>query len=108
MKYRAARDKLLARPNVRAAYDEQRELGKLGRLLRRAREASNLRQQEVALLAGIAQGDISRIEHGLGERGPTFDTLVRLVHAHNMELVVELAPKDKKRRQDAPKLREEF
>lgn len=111
MKYKTARTELLKRPAVKAAYDEQRELNKLGRLLRRARETSNLRQQDLAAIAGIAQGDISRIEHGLGERGPTFDTLVRLAHAHEMELVVQLVPKDKKKREEAEaalNLREAF
>jgi transcriptional regulator with XRE-family HTH domain len=111
MGYKSTRASLLKRPAVQAAYDEQRELGKLGRLLRRARETSNLRQQEVASVAGIAQGDISRIEHGLGERGPTFDTLVRLAHAQGMELVLELVPQDKKKREEAEQsqsLREAF
>lgn len=111
MGYKATRAALLKRPAVKAAYEEQTELGKLGRLLRRARETSNLRQQEVAELAGIAQGDISRIEHGLGERGPTFDTLVRLARAHRMELVLQLVPQDKDKREEAEEsqqLREAF
>jgi transcriptional regulator with XRE-family HTH domain len=53
---------------------------------------ANGRQQELAKLSGVAQGDISRLEIGSGEKGPTFDTLVRLAHAQDMKLVVELVP----------------
>jgi transcriptional regulator with XRE-family HTH domain len=68
------------------------KLSKLGRLIHRARISTNLRQQELAKLSGVAQGDISRLEIGSGEKGPTFDTLVRLAHAQDMKLVVELVP----------------
>jgi transcriptional regulator with XRE-family HTH domain len=86
------RERLLARAGVKAGYDKQAELSKLGRLIHRARVSTNLRQQELAKLSGVAQGDISRLEIGSGEKGPTFDTLVRLAHAQDMKLVVELVP----------------
>jgi transcriptional regulator with XRE-family HTH domain len=86
------RERLLARTGVKAGYDKQAELSKLGRLIHRARVSTNLRQQELAKLSGVAQGDISRLEIGSGEKGPTFDTLVRLAHAQDMKLVVELVP----------------
>ena len=92
MSYQTLRERLLARPRVKASYDRQVELSKLGRLIQRARTESNLRQQDLAALSGVAQGDISRLEIGAGERGPTFDTLVRLAHAQDMQLVVELVP----------------
>jgi transcriptional regulator with XRE-family HTH domain len=92
MSYRTMRERLLARPAVRAGYDTQVELNKLGRLMKRGRLESNLPQQELAILSGVAQGDISRLEIGSGEKGPTFDTLVRLAHAQGMRLVVELVP----------------
>jgi transcriptional regulator with XRE-family HTH domain len=86
------RDRLLAREGVKAGYDRQAELSKLGRLIHRARISTNLRQQDLAKLSGVAQGDISRLEIGSGEKGPTFDTLVRIAHAQNMKLVLELVP----------------
>jgi transcriptional regulator with XRE-family HTH domain len=92
MAYRNMRERLLARPEVRAGYDAQAELNKLGRLMKRGRIESNMPQQELAMLAGVAQGDISRLEIGLGEKGPTFDTLVRVAHAQGRRLVVELIP----------------
>jgi len=92
MSYRIMRERLLARPAVRAGYDRQVELNKLGRLMKRGRLESNLRQKELAEISGVAQGDISRLEIGSGEKGPTFDTLVRLAHAQGMRLVVELVP----------------
>jgi transcriptional regulator with XRE-family HTH domain len=58
----------------------------------RGRIESNLAQQELAMLAGVAQGDINRLEIGAGEKGPTFDTLVRVAHAQGRRLVVELVP----------------
>ncbi len=94
MNYQDMRERLLARPRVKAAYDMQIELSKLGRLIQRARVGSNLRQQDLAALSGVAQGDISRLEIGAGEKGPTFETLVRLAHAQGMKLVVELVRKD--------------
>jgi transcriptional regulator with XRE-family HTH domain len=92
MSYRTMRERLLARPAVRAGYDTQVELNKLGRLMKRGRLESNLPQKELAEISGVAQGDISRLEIGSGEKGPTFDTLVRLAHAQGMRLVVELVP----------------
>lgn len=86
------RERLLAREGVKEGYDKQAGLSKLGRLIHRARVSTNLRQQELAKLSGVAQGDISRLEIGSGEKGPTFDTLVRLAHAQDMQLVVELVP----------------
>jgi transcriptional regulator with XRE-family HTH domain len=92
MSYRTMREQLLARPAVRAGYDTQVELNKLGRLMKRGRLESNLPQKVLAEISGVAQGDISRLEIGSGEKGPTFDTLVRLAHAQGMRLVVELVP----------------
>jgi transcriptional regulator with XRE-family HTH domain len=92
MSYRTMRERLLARPAVREGYDTQVELNKLGRLMKRGRLESNMPQKELAEISGVAQGDISRLEIGLGEKGPTFDTLVRLAHAQGMRLVVELVP----------------
>ena len=93
MSYQKMRERLLARPGVKASYDMQMELSKLGRLVQRAREGSKLLQKELAALSGVAQGDISRLEGGAGEKGPTFETLLRLVHAQGLELVMELVPK---------------
>lgn len=92
MSYRTMRERLLARAAIRAGYDTQVELNKLGRLMKRGRLESNLPQKELAEISGVAQGDISRLEIGSGEKGPTFDTLVRLAHAQGMRLVVELVP----------------
>src|SRR5688572_10082604 len=92
MSYRKVRDQLLKRPFVRAGYDAQRELGRLGHLMARARQSANLKQNELAKVSGIAQADISKMEAGIGQRGPTFETLVRLARAQKMNLVVEFVP----------------
>lgn len=101
MSYRKLRDDLLERPGVRDAYNVQRELSRLGDLIQRTRRAAKLPQQELAAASGIAQADISRLESGLGERGPTFETLVRLAHAQGMNLVVEFVPADADKKQAA-------
>jgi transcriptional regulator with XRE-family HTH domain len=99
---------LLERPAAKAAYDSQRERNRLGQLLQRSRQHVNLRQQELAKAAGITQADISRLESGLGERGPTFDTLLRLAHAQRMKLVVELVPENSDAIAEPNLLRESF
>ena len=94
MSYKALRDHLLERPEVRKAYDAQLELGRLGQLLQRTRLSKHLRQVDLAAAADIAQSEISRMEAGLGDRGPTFDTLLRIAHAQKMRLTVELVPEE--------------
>jgi transcriptional regulator with XRE-family HTH domain len=79
-------------PDAIPAHDSQRDLNRLGQLLQRSRQSAKLRQQDLADCSGVAQADISRLEAGLRERGPTFDTLLRLARAQNMKLVVELVP----------------
>jgi transcriptional regulator with XRE-family HTH domain len=92
MSYRKMRERFLERPGLRAAYDSHLYLSKLGRFMQRVRLGKNLKQQDLADLSGVAQGDISRLEVGQGENGPTFLTLVRLAHAQKMRLVMQLEP----------------
>lgn len=106
MSYKRLKESFLSRPATREGYDTQRGLNRLGRIFKESRRSANLPQQELARVAGIAQADISRLEAGLGERGPTFDTLIRLAHAQKMKLVVELVPEEETA--DRPRLREAF
>lgn len=62
----------------------------LGCQIAAARQAAQLTQPQLATLAGVQQGDISRIERGGGN--PTRDTLLKLANALGMELV--LRPKE--------------
>jgi len=91
MSYQTMRARLGTRQGVKEGYDKQAQLSKLGRLFRRARIATKLLHEDVAMAAGVEVSDIHRPEMGTGEKGPTFDTLVRIAHALDMKLVVELA-----------------
>jgi transcriptional regulator with XRE-family HTH domain len=107
--YKSLRSELLKRPGVQQGYDSQRERNRLGQLLQRSRQSANLKQQELAVAAGITQADISRLETGMGDRGPTFETLLRLAHAQRMKLVVELVPENEPVAANEPhRLREAF
>lgn len=57
-------------------------------LLRRAREASGLRQSELARLAKVPQSVISAYENG--RRQPSLPTLRRLVEAAGQQLAVDI------------------
>jgi transcriptional regulator with XRE-family HTH domain len=94
MSYQTMRARLGARQGVKAGDDKQAQLNKLGRLFRRARIAAKLLHEDVAMTAGVEVSDIHRLEMGTGEKGPTFDSLVRIAHALHMRLVVELVPSE--------------
>ena len=55
-----------------------------------ARKATGLTQKQLSERAGIAQGDISRIENG--NANPSINTLKRLAIAMGMTLKIEFAP----------------
>lgn len=95
IKFEELRDELIKDGENKEYYDRQRGLIRLGRLFKRSRTHQKLPQQTIAKTAGIAQADISRIESGVAELGPSFDTLVKLAHAQKMRLVVELVPEEK-------------
>lgn len=55
-----------------------------------ARQASGLTQQQLADRTGIAQADISKLEHG--NANPSLRTLQRLAAGMGMQLKVEFIP----------------
>jgi uncharacterized protein len=59
-------------------------------MLRRARKAAGLSQQELAARAGVTQSVISAYESG--HRQPAVPTLAALVDAAGYELVMDLRP----------------
>jgi transcriptional regulator with XRE-family HTH domain len=77
-------------PDVRFGYDNYDVLRKLGEFVREMRMESALSQTALQGLSGIPQADISRLESGTMERGPTLLTLVRLAHAAGKQLVIGL------------------
>lgn len=57
-------------------------------MLKRARNAANLSQRELARKARTAQSVVARIE--LGATNPTWETLSRLMRAAGCEIVTEV------------------
>ena len=56
-----------------------------------ARKSNNVTQKQLSEATGIAQSDISKIEHG--SANPTLKLLQRLAEGLNMSLKVEFVPK---------------
>lgn len=77
-------------PDVRFGYDNYDLLRQLGTFLREMRTDQDLSQKALEALSGIPQADISRLESGAMERGPTLLTLVHLAHATGKRLVIGL------------------
>ncbi len=76
-------------PDVRFGFDNYEVLRSLGEFVREMR-GSEMSQSSLQALSGIPQADISRIESGSMERGPTLLTLVRLARATGKQLVLGL------------------
>ena len=55
------------------------------------REKAKKTQKELALLTGIDQGDISKLERGLSN--PTIKSLQKIADALDMELSIKFIPK---------------
>jgi HTH-type transcriptional regulator/antitoxin HipB len=81
----------IERRMVRADGRARLALQTLGRELRTARVNHGLSQDAVAAASGVAQAEISRIEHG-ARPGATLRTLARLATALGLELSVRLYP----------------
>ena len=72
-------------------FDKAYAVYSVGAAIAAARKAQQLNQTQLAALADIDQGDVSRIERGLIT--PTAPTLMKLVHALDGELVLNVANK---------------
>ncbi|WP_175796584.1 helix-turn-helix domain-containing protein [Burkholderia anthina] len=83
--------KLMEDRDARDAYVAQDRLVRLGQLLRRARKSRGLTQFDVHRRSGIDQADLSRIENGEGERGPTLETLIKYAQALDLDLCIAFA-----------------
>ncbi len=75
-------------PDVRLGYDNYEVLRRLGEFVREMRANSALSQTALQELSGVPQAEISRLESGNMERGPTLLTLVKLAHAAGKQLVI--------------------
>ena len=82
------REQGLKYETFREGYKARDALIRMGEMLRNLREASGLRQEELAAKIGMSQPAISRLESGFGPRGPEMETIMRFVHGCEAELVV--------------------
>ncbi|MDO9384378.1 MAG: helix-turn-helix domain-containing protein [Hyphomicrobiaceae bacterium] len=76
-------------PAAVAAFDTKLAVLQAARLVREARAAAKLSQQELAQRAETTQSAISDIERGVGSQGPTIGVLGRILHACNSRLQLE-------------------
>ena len=77
-------------PEFKAEYEAlDPEFAIIGALIE-ARKNTGLTQKELAEKTGIAQGDISKIEHG--NANPSLKTLKRLAAGMDMKLRLEFLP----------------
>jgi transcriptional regulator with XRE-family HTH domain len=88
VKLTALEERALQDPDVRLGYDNYDVLRRLGEFVREMRMQGALSQTALQSLSGVPQADISRLESGSMERGPTLLTLVRLAHAAGKHLVI--------------------
>lgn len=89
-KLTAFEEAALLDPDVKFGFDNYDALKQIGELVREMRADSGLSQVDLQEASGIAQADISRVESGSMERGPSLLTLVRLAHGAGKRLVIGL------------------
>jgi predicted transcriptional regulator len=69
-------------PQFARGYEQRDGIIKLGALIRKLRkEYLGITQQEAAKLIGMQQSELSRIETGAGQLGPSMPTLNRIIGA---------------------------
>ncbi len=85
---KALKTELLARPDVRAAYDAQAEEFALARELIAARTQAGLTQADVAERMGTTQSTVARLEGG--KAAPSLRSLQRYARAVGCRAVVHL------------------
>ena len=83
-------DEQLKDPEFRAEYNALEPEFAIIHAMIEARKTSGLTQKQISERAGIAQGDISKIENGNGN--PSLKTLKRLASAMGMRLKLEFEP----------------
>jgi len=83
----------LSNPELRVAYEALAVDDAITRVILDARIARGLTQKELSALVGIDQGDISKLERGMGN--PTLKLLQKLAKGLDMELQIKFVPKEK-------------
>ncbi|QOT79840.1 helix-turn-helix domain-containing protein [Cupriavidus basilensis] len=102
------RKRALDKPETRRAYLAETQMldedpdtrfamaGRVGSILRAARQKSGKTQAQQSADSGMLQSEISRIENGGGSLGPSMETIVNYAHALDMEVVLMLKPREAK------------
>jgi len=91
--YEAHLNELLKDPEFKKAYENAQPYYHYHRELIRARLNKEISQKDLSVLSGIDQGNLSKLEQGLGN--PSIKLLRRLAQALDMDLVIQFVPKSK-------------
>lgn len=86
-KYKEYKDKALANPQVKEAYDALQPEYDLIQAMIDARISQNITQKELSEITGITQADISRIENGT--RNPSLAMVKRIAAGLGMRVKLE-------------------
>lgn len=78
-------------PELKKEYESLNTEFSMIRALLDARLESGLTQRELAKRSGVAQGDISKIERGIGN--PSIRTLKKLADAMGKDVQIQFVPK---------------
>jgi DNA-binding XRE family transcriptional regulator len=76
----------LASPRFRHAFEQRRIIHEVALAVKGMRQAAGLTQAQLARRIGTSQPMIARIEKGLDQRTPQFDTLQRIASALGRQL----------------------
>ena len=82
------REELLREPEFALEWDRQMQVAEIAKLLKALRKESKLTQTELALLAGLQQSVVARLETGDLKRRPKLDTLAVIARACGRRLVL--------------------
>lgn len=89
-------DRLIAKsarnPAFRQGQHERSRVLEAAKLMRAIRIGAGLTQTQLAERMNIPQAQISRLEAGVGRRGPTVDMLARISEACSSRLVLASVP----------------
>ena len=85
------RDRRMAEPGAKEAYDVARLAYELGRTVRQLRETRGWSQTELAKAAAMTQSAVARFEGG--GTVPSLPVLERLAGALDADLVVQVTPR---------------
>ena len=101
--WNSVRDKILANPEVKTEYDRLNDEFELARTVITLRETLGLSQREFAVLVGMKQSQLARIESG--KQTPKLKTLAKLAAAAGYEVEINLVPVDREQQGNAKRLK---